>query len=165
MAQGSDAPDPLAPHAAHARTTWHMYLVTAVGAAFALAAVSPQVGCAGPSCPFWLRPVVFGIGAIMAGGASFAILRNVVWGSRVDLKRNDIVWWYGPRPGKEKRIAIASIGRIRVEQGEGVTLWLYDRNGRKIFLPTECVRSPVEWGAAMGARFPTIQVELPGRKT
>jgi hypothetical protein len=75
------------------------------------------------------------------------------------------VWWHGPPTAKEKRIAIASIGRIHIEEGEGVTLWLYDRNGRKIFLPTECVRSPVEWAAAIGARFPSIQVELPGQRT
>ena len=101
---------------------------------------------------------------LMGGGALLAILRKFGWGSRIDFKSNDIVWWYGAPTAKERRIAIASIGRIRVEHDDSVTLWLYDRNGRKIFLPTECVRSPVEWAAALGARFPSIQVELPGRK-
>ena len=75
------------------------------------------------------------------------------------------MWWNGAPTAKERRIAIASIGRIRVEHDDSVTLWLYDRNGRKIFLPTECVRSPVEMGRGPGARFPSIQVELPGPTT
>jgi hypothetical protein len=112
-----------------------------------------------------VRTIVLSIGVLMGGGALLAIIRKFGWGSRIDLKSNDIVWWYGPPTAKERRIAIASIGRIRVEQDDSVTLWLYDRNGRKIFLPTECVRSPVEWAAAMDARFPTILVELPGRTT
>ena len=165
MAQGSDPPDPLAPYTAHARATWYMYTLVIAGAVFIVAPLllSPERDCREVSCPVWVRTIVFSIGAVMGGGALLAIVRKFGWGSRIDFKSNDIVWWYGPPTAKERRIAIASIGRIRVEQDDSVTLWLYDRNGRKIFLPTECVRSPVQWAAAIGARFPSIQVELPGR--
>jgi hypothetical protein len=167
MAQGPAAPDPLAPYTAHARATWWMYTLVIAGAVFVVAPLllSPETDCREVPCPVWVRTIVFAIGVLMGGGALLALVRKVGWGSRVDFKSNDIVWWYGAQPAKEKRIAIGSIGRIRVEGGEGVTLWLYDRNGRKIFLPTECVRAPVEWAAALGARFPSIQVELPGRRT
>jgi hypothetical protein len=166
MAQGSGASDPLAPYAAHARATWYMYTLVIAGAVFVVAPLllSPETDCREVPCPVWVRTIVFAIGALMGGGALLAIVRKFGWGSRVDFKSNDIVWWYGTPAAKQRRIAIASIGRIRVDEGEGVTLRLYDRNGGKIFLPTECVLSPVEWATAMGVRFPSIRVELPGPK-
>jgi hypothetical protein len=165
MAEGPGSADHLAPYAATARTTWHIYLAIVVGIAFVVAAFSPEVGCGAPTCPFWLRPAVFGLGALTAAGALLAILRGLVWGSRVDLERSDIVWWNGPPGAKERRIAISRIRRIRVEESDGVTLSLFDAEGRTIYMPTECVRSAADWAAAMGARFASIQVELPARTT
>jgi hypothetical protein len=143
-----------------------MYLLIAAGAIFIVTplAITPEVHCREYECPAWLRATLVAIGAMFGGGALLALLRGLVWGSRLDTVRGDIVWWHGAPPVKEERIAISHIERIRVSEGDSATLTLYASDGRKLYMPTECVRSPAEWAVAMVERYASIKLELPDRR-
>lgn len=139
------------------------YLLVAMGALFVFAplAITPATHCVEYPCPLWLRGFIFLLGAVFGGGALVAILRRIEWGSYVDQETGEIVWWHG-RPGcMRMRIPIDRIGRIVVEGGDSVSLRLTDIDGRRILLPSECVRPPIaDWAAEIGRRYPAIEVDI-----
>lgn len=150
-------------HKGSARGSPIHYILVVFGGLFMLAplAISPAVDCVEYPCPLWLRGFTFVLGLLFGGGALVAILRGIEWGSKVAAAEGEILWWHGNLGGAVKRIPIERIGRIVVADGDSVSLSLFDIDGRRILLPSECVRPPIAaWAVEIGRRYPRITVEI-----
>jgi hypothetical protein len=163
MSANRASPEPGSPpavalaHRSRARRSALFYLLIAAGALFVWAplAVSPELHCVEYPCPIWLRAFIFGLGALFGGGALVAVLRGIEWGSRLDERTNEIVWWHGPPGAVEHRIPVARIRRIEVLGGDSVRMILRDAEDRRSTMPTDCAHPP-----EIGRCYPHIRIEI-----
>lgn len=145
-----------------ARRSRRFYLLTLLGAAFALTPVfvKPPRDCVAWPCDGWLHLGTTALGLLFCLVAVRALRRNDEWGSRIDLGEQAIVWRSGPQPAPEHRIALGDIASVKLDEaGESLGLWLKDRDGAVLPLPTECVPRPAaDWVAALTRAAPHIRL-------
>jgi hypothetical protein len=146
-----------------ARRSGMIYSVLAVSSIFAITALSikPEVHCLEYDCPVWLRGLLFGFASFLVLGAVLALVRNSVWGSRVDRQTRRLIWWAGVPPCQEQEIDIDQIAVVRVEtSGDTNRLVLRDKSGEPVFIDPFCLRPPyLDWAKAFVREFPHVRLE------
>ena len=146
-----------------ARRTWYIYVALAAGTLFAIEPllVEPTRHCVEYPCPVWLRATIVALGLVFGGGAAYALIGNLQWGSRIDAAGRTLVWWHGNPPRAEHHIDVDRIGRLSVDTtGDSNMLAFTDTAGRAIHVPTECIPSPIErWARDFTQRFPHVTLE------
>lgn len=144
------------------RTPLH-YIILLIGLVFMAVAIviDPVRHCVDYPCPTWLRGGALGLGALAALGGALALMRNLRWGSRIDPAGRAIVFWMSMTPVREQTIDVDSIARVTFDPlSETVPLRLFDRDGKYIYLPNECLPNQVEiWAETLVGAFPHIILE------
>ena len=147
----------------NARKSWRFYLLTLLGAVFALTPflIRPARDCVAYPCDQWLFTGLFLLGSLLCAGALAALRRNHEWGSRIDLDEKAIFWRYGPQPAPEHRIDLSDIASVKLDDvSDNLGLWLKDRDSKVLHMPVECVPPPMEdWVAALIRAAPHIRRE------
>jgi hypothetical protein len=138
------------------------YVILAMGLVFVLTAltIDPAKNCVEYPCPLWLRGLGGGLGALFALGALGAIWKGFKYGSRVDVARHALIWWEGYPPVEENTISIDEISVIEIDSfSDNTKLRLFDSQGKRIYLPDQCIPSQYEeWARLVSQTFLHIKV-------
>lgn len=153
----------LAPCETSARRNPTVYVMVVAGAVFVAAslAISPARHCVETACPTWLRATAFGFGAVFALGGLLALLRDTRAGSRIDWPAGALVWWVGVPPFREVRVPLDRIATVVWDtSGDSNSLLLLDARGKRLFVPEDCLRAPLDaWARALVAACPHVRFE------
>ncbi|WP_119388351.1 hypothetical protein [Taklimakanibacter lacteus] len=103
--------------------------------------------------------------ALSAGGLLVwlfvAKIVKTEWGSFVDLRNKQIVWWEGPSPAARTVVNISALAKlvIVIDPYHRCEVYLDRIEGERLRLPDRCVRKSCVWAESLRAAFPGLPVE------
>lgn len=150
-----------------ARCDARVYILLALGLAFALAGVTvePSTNCSeSGECAPWLIHVALAVG-VLASIASIAMLMaNRKWGYRLNMDERRLYWWDTNRSPEPRSLLLdeVSLIKVRVVSDGSDQVFFYDQAVNLLPFPSEGVAPPAceNWARDIGGKFPHVKVEV-----